>query len=134
MMPETGLSLTEFSANLVRTILVVEDEDMIRMIVTEFLQDCGYHVEEAGDVEQAKKILLDRSVDLVFSDVNMPGTETGFGLEKWVRQHFPHTKVLMTSGCPQAPSDTQDLLEPMILKPYSYTTVVNRIQQLLLEP
>jgi hypothetical protein len=67
----------------VRSILVVDDEEPIRMVLTGFFEDSGYHVVEACDVAEAKGILADRPVDLVFSDINMPGRETGFVLEKW---------------------------------------------------
>jgi len=114
-----------------RTVLVVEDEMMIRMFVAEFLQDCGHIVFEASNVAEAKAILADTPVDLVFSDINMPGRETGFGLEKWVRQHYPSTKVLLTSGRPQVSADTRDLLEPLVPKPYNCCEVLQRIQRIL---
>jgi DNA-binding NtrC family response regulator len=115
----------------VRSILVVDDEEPIRMILTGFFEDSGYQVVEACDVAEAKGILADRPVDLVFSDINMPGRETGFVLEKWVRQHYPKTKVLLTSGGPQIPADTRDLLEPLVPKPYDYRDVLRRIQRIL---
>jgi DNA-binding NtrC family response regulator len=123
-------STSAFTGNLARTILVVEDEEGIRLCVAEFLQDCGHHVLEAEDTAQAKDVLLTQSVDLVFSDINMPRGETGFVLEKWVRRHYPNTKVLLTSGFPQLTADTRDLGEPLIPKPYSFSTVLERIQNL----
>jgi DNA-binding NtrC family response regulator len=113
-----------------RTILVVEDEALIRMLVTEFLQDCGHRVFEAANVADAKDVIVDTPVDLVFSDINMPGGENGFALEKWVRRHYPNIKVLLTSGFPQRPEDTRDLLEPIILKPFSCTALLDRLQRL----
>lgn len=108
-------------------ILVVEDEEPIRTFLTEYFQDCGFLVREAGNVAQAKHLLTDMHVDLVFSDINMPGEETGFALEKWIRQHYPETKVLLTSGFPHRTEDTRDLLEPVIPKPYSFATISRRI-------
>lgn len=119
------------TGNAVRTILVVEDEESIRIILTEFLQDFGYNVIEAANVAQAKGVLVQKAVDLVFSDINMPGSETGFALEKWIRRHFPGTKVLLASGFPQATDDTRDLLEPLIQKPYPISLVLQRIGSLL---
>jgi|ERR1700712_919610 DNA-binding NtrC family response regulator len=115
----------------VRSILVVDDEEPIRMVLTGFFEDNGYHVVEACDVAEAKGILADRPVDLVFSDINMPGRETGFVLEKWVRQHYPRTKVLLTSGGPQVSADIRDLLEPLVPKPYSYRDVLQRVERIL---
>jgi DNA-binding NtrC family response regulator len=130
MFADTGVLISGFTGNFARTILVVEDEELIRMFLTEFLQDFGYNVIEAANVAQAKDVLVDRPVDVVFSDINMPGSETGFILEKWIRRHCPNTKVLLTSGFPQASRDTRDLVEPLILKPYSITSVLQRIESL----
>jgi CheY-like chemotaxis protein len=124
-------TLSGFTGNFVRTVLVVEDEAGIRICATEFLRDCGYHVVEAGTVAEAKEILLRGPVDLVFSDINMPNRETGFALEKWIRGNFPDMKVLLTSGVPQAAEDTRGLLEPLIPKPYKLASLQNRIERLL---
>ena len=112
--------LTGYAGNYVRTILVVEDEEAIRECVADFLRDSGFRVLVAADVPEAREILLGQAVDLVFSDINMPRSETGFALEKWVRRHYPQISVLLTSGCPQLAKDTMDLREPLILKPYRY--------------
>jgi CheY-like chemotaxis protein len=114
------------------TILVVEDEGAIRICVAEYLEDCGYRVFEAGNVTEAKIVLKgDKPVDLVFSDVNMPGEETGFDLEKWLRRYHPQTKVLLTSGAPHAIEKTQSLHEPLMPKPYVLASMLRRIQNLL---
>ena len=131
MFPDADLSTRPVAANVVRTILVVEDEELIRMVITEFLQASGYIVLEAGSVMQAKQILRHRHVDLVFSDINMPGQENGFVLEQWVRQHYPEIKVVLTSGASHPVTVTRGLLEPMIQKPYAYGAVLRRIEALL---
>lgn len=113
------------------TILLVEDEEPIRLFLTEFFQDCGCQTLEAATVAQAKRALADAEVDVVFSDVNMPGGETGFDLEKWVRSHYPGTKVLLTSGFPQEPKDIKGLCETLIPKPYTGAAVLQRIRGLL---
>jgi PleD family two-component response regulator len=78
------------------TILLVEDEEGLRICVAEYLEECGYHVFMADNVAEAKTVLnSDTSVDLVFSDVNMSGKETGFDLEKWLRLYRPQPKVIL---------------------------------------
>ena len=111
-----------------RTILVVEDEEAIRACVSEFLRDSGFDVLEAGDVPDAREILLDRAVDLVFSDINLPCGENGFALEKWVRRHCPQVNVLLTSGYPQPANDIKDLAKPLIPKPYRHAELLRRIE------
>jgi CheY-like chemotaxis protein len=72
---------TRSSDQSIQTILVVEDEVLIRLPLAEYLRDCGYSVFEASNVAEAKAVLdADTPVDLVFSDVNMPGNENGFAL------------------------------------------------------
>jgi CheY-like chemotaxis protein len=115
-----------------QTILVVEDEGAIRICVAEYLQECGYRVFEAGNVAEAKVVLNSEApVDLVFSDVNMPGGESGFDLEKWLRRYRPQTKVILTSGAPHTVEKTKYLDEPLMPKPYGYALMLRRIQSLL---
>lgn len=114
------------------TILVAEDEEMVRLCVAEFLEDCGYRVLQASDVAEARAILSgDQHIDLVFSDVNMPGEESGFALARLVLRHYPQTKILLTSGFPHDDEEIKDLLEPLIPKPYNYDSVLGRIQNIL---
>jgi DNA-binding NtrC family response regulator len=131
MLANANVSMVGSTDNLPPTVLVVEDEELIRLFLTEFLQDFGYRVIEAANVAEAKDQLVHNEVDVVFSDINMPGSETGFALEKWMRRHYPNTKVILTSGYPQAAADTKDLVEPLILKPYAVSTVVRRIESVL---
>lgn len=127
MIPTTAELLSGQSGHPLRTILVVEDEEPIRTCTSEFLRECGYVVIEAGDVAEAKDRLLNWHVDLVFSDINMPNRESGFALEKWIRENYPVVKVLLTSGYPHAHGDTRDLREPILPKPYSYRVLLRRI-------
>jgi DNA-binding response OmpR family regulator len=118
----------------VQTILVVEDEVLIRMLVAEYLRECGYQVFEAARVAEAKAVLdADTPVDLVFTDVNLASEENGFMLASWVRQHHPGTQVLLTSGIANATEKAGDLCEsgPLLAKPYTPNVVLQRIQTLL---
>jgi CheY-like chemotaxis protein len=78
-----AISVTGSADEPIHTILVVEDEVLIRLPLAEYLRDCGYRVFEASNVAEAKAVLdADTPVDLVFSDVNMPGNENGFALAR----------------------------------------------------
>lgn len=116
------------------TVLVVEDELMVRMPIVEYLRDCGYHVLEAGDAKEAIAATdADASVNLVFSDVRMPGSMDGFGLAEWFRSHHPEVPVLLTSGFSGNRGLTADpvLVNGFIEKPYSQKQVERRIAALL---
>jgi DNA-binding response OmpR family regulator len=117
-----------------QTILVVEDEVLIRLVVAEYLRECGYRVHEAVSAEEAILILEapEVSVDIVFSDVEMPGGMDGFGLARWVRSNKPETQVILTSGAERSADIAGTLCEagPLMKKPYHAQEVVDRIKQL----
>lgn len=73
------------------TILVVEDDVLVRMPIAQYLRDCGYKVVEAVNADEAIAVLLHQEtvVDVVFSDIEMPGSIDGFGLAKWIRELVP---------------------------------------------
>ena len=115
-------------------VLVVEDEVLVRMVIADYLRDCGYAVIEAGNAQEAVALFLaDVEVDVVFSDVQMPGEMDGFGLARWVRQHRPGINVILTSGATRAADDAADLCDdgPLMQKPYDSGEVARRICQLL---
>ncbi|QDO95969.1 response regulator [Ferrovibrio terrae] len=115
-------------------VLVVEDEVLIRMVVAEYLRDCGYVVVEAGSAHEALALFkADVEVDVVFSDIQMPGPMDGFGLAQWVRQNKPGVEVILTSGAASAADRAADLCEegPLLQKPYESDEVDRRIKQLL---
>lgn len=116
------------------TVLVVEDEQMVRMPIVEYLRDCGYHVVEAGDAKEAIAAAdAEASVNLVFSDVCMPGKMDGFGLAEWFRSHHPEVPVLLTSGysggCGLTAGSPRG--SGVIEKPYSQKKVERQIAALL---
>lgn len=87
------------TANDAATVLVAEDEVILRMNLSDFLRESGFHVLEAANGDEARKILgaVDR-IDLVISDVHMQNREEGFELALWLGQHFPAVPVILTSG------------------------------------
>jgi CheY-like chemotaxis protein len=117
-----------------QTILVVEDEVLVRMVISDYLRECGYRVIEAGSAAEAITVLESpEPIDIVFSDIQMPGEMDGFGLANWVRQRQPWLKMLLTSGNARAASTAGDLCEdgPLEQKPYHPQTILSRIQRLL---
>ena len=116
------------------TILVVEDEVLIRLVIADYLRDCGYKVHEAVSGEEASAILRvpEVSIDVVFSDVEMPGSMDGFALARWVRANKPGMEVILTSGIERSADIAATLCEagPLMKKPYSSQDVVDRLRQL----
>ncbi len=133
--------MSTFSTNItpradapLQTVLVVEDEVLIRLVIADYLRECGYRVHEAVSAEEAVAILqaLDVSIDVVFSDVEMPGGMDGFGLARWVRSNKPGIQVILTSGAERSADIAATLCEagPLLKKPYPSQDVVDRIRQL----
>ena len=116
------------------TILVVEDEVLIRMAISDYLRECGYRVVEAGSGDEAIKVFqAGVTVDVVFSEKRMPGDVDGFGLSQWVRREWPGVKVILTSGVARSAQEAGHLREeaPLIAKPYDHGHLELRIRQLL---
>ena len=81
------------------TILVVEDEVLVRLDLVAYLEDAGYRVVEAGSAREAIEILeQDRSIRVVFTDVQMPGDMDGLALARCVRERWPPTIIVVSSA------------------------------------
>jgi CheY-like chemotaxis protein len=115
------------------TVLIVEDEVLVRLVLAEQLRDCGYRVLEAGNAVEAIAVLeADIGVDVLFTDVQMPGPQDGFGLVRWTRQHRPHIEVIVTSGHDRTAHPACDLREevPYVRKPYDPARLAGEIGRL----
>jgi len=87
------------SASPKRTVLVVEDDILVRLTIADHLRGAGYIVFEAPNAAEAAAVFASgERVDVVFTDVQMPGAMDGLMLARWVQEHYPGTPVLITSG------------------------------------
>jgi CheY-like chemotaxis protein len=115
-------------------LLVVDDDLLVREPIADYLREVGYEVLEAGDAHQAIDELDHADhVDLVFSDVRMPGELDGVGLARWMQAHRPDVPVLLTSGYDGTgwlPGELgQDVR--LLQKPYTQDQVLGHIRRLL---
>ena len=79
--------------------LVVDDEPAIRGVVCEFLKDSGLNPVAVENADQAVALISQgMSIDLVFSDVRMPGTLDGYGLARWILENWPELPVILVTG------------------------------------
>ena len=108
-------------------ILVVDDEALIRLSLSDYLQDHGFKVLEASTGDEALAIMAapDFNVDLVFTDVMMPGLTDGFALAKWIGENQPAIPVIVTSGDEQKAAAAKDLgaTFQFVPKPYDLAEV-----------
>jgi DNA-binding NtrC family response regulator len=115
-------------------VLVVEDEILIRSPVSEFLRSAGYKVIEAANAVEAVAVFAGAvPIDLVFSDINMPGTMDGVGLARWVAGHHPGVRVILTSAVSHA-RRAGEIAAHFLPKPYRLAEAAHRIGSLLNTP
>jgi PAS domain S-box-containing protein len=116
-----------------RTILVVEDQAAVLDVTVRRLAQIGYTVEKADSARRAIEILqTGMAVDLVFSDVVMPGEMTGFDLAAWVEANRPELPVLLTSGFAEdvARPPSPGARQPEILrKPYGRNDLLQALER-----
>ncbi len=80
-------------------VLVVEDDPHVRAVAVEALEAEDFEVLEAPSADFAVTLLRSKDdIDVVFTDVSMPGTLNGFDLARLVRKTYPHINVLVCSG------------------------------------
>jgi two-component system, response regulator PdtaR len=80
-------------------VLIVEDEMLIRMGIAADFQDRGYDTVETGSSNDALHILRTvPDIQVVFTDINMPGDMDGLALAHYIRQHWPHMVIVVSSG------------------------------------
>jgi CheY-like chemotaxis protein len=114
------------------TVLVVEDEVIIRMMVSDELRRYGFRTIEAHDAHEAIALLQSRvHVDLVFTDVRLPGSIDGLALARLIRKTRPELEVIVTSGDTSV-GNRLDGVGTFIPKPYDPRQVAERIEELLL--
>ncbi|WP_439817355.1 ATP-binding protein [Zavarzinia sp. CC-PAN008] len=117
------------------TVLVVDDEPTIRMLVTEVLEEQGYAVIEAADAAAGLKVLQSNTrIDLVITDVGLPGGMNGRQLADAGRTHRPDLKVLFITGYAENALLNNGQLEPgmsVMTKPFRVDVLAARARELI---
>ncbi|MBV1916293.1 MAG: PAS domain S-box protein [Pseudomonadales bacterium] len=128
--------IQQFSAKEItgdETILIVDDEPAIRDISRELLTDKGYKVLCVGNGKEALEVLQNTDVDLLISDVIMPGMD-GYQLARKVKLQFPHVKIQLVSGFTgdyQPDEMDLNLQQSLLTKPVGSVMLLQRIRWLL---
>jgi PAS domain S-box-containing protein len=116
------------------TVLVIEDEEAVRMLVIEVLQELGYTTIQAIDSKTALPIFeSDQRIDLLVTDVGLPGLN-GRQLAEIARQQRPGLRVLFMTGYTQAAAMRRGFLETgmeMITKPFTVDALATRVREML---
>jgi PAS domain S-box-containing protein len=117
------------------TVLVVDDEPSVRMLITEVLQELGYSAIEAADGAAGLRILQsDARIDLVITDVGLPGGMNGRQMADAARQSRPDLKVLFITGYAENAAVSNGHLEPgmhVLTKPFAMDKLAARLKALI---
>lgn len=114
-------------------VLVVEDEPLVRMTAVDELDEAGFQVLEAANADEALALLEAHSgqVQVLFTDVDMPGSMDGMALAEQVYRRWPHVLLLISSG--YARPDPDDIPDHghFMPKPYRGATLVRHITEMM---
>jgi two-component system NtrC family sensor kinase len=112
-----------------RTILAVEDNDLMGFTIRMLLEGLGYMVEHVRTARQALDKLEGASFDLLFTDVMMPGEMNGIELAKTVRKSHPTLPIVLTTGYYNSVEGIDGF--PILKKPYDLEALAQTLKQAL---
>src|SRR5581483_7583090 len=121
---------TPVQAEATGTVLLVEDNNDVAEVAAGYLRQLGYRVRSVANAQAALAALrLDPQVELVFSDILMPGGRTGLDLARDIRRQFPHIPVLLTTGYSASAQDAVRHGVLVLQKPYDVETLRRHIRE-----
>jgi DNA-binding NtrC family response regulator len=119
------------------TILVIDDDVLVRLAISRYLRECGFNVIEAANSDEAMLVLqeLDLPVHIVLCNVTMQTGMNGFSLARWLREQKPGVPIILAGSHSAAADAAADLCEhgPMLAKPYEPQILLDQIKRLLAE-
>jgi DNA-binding NtrC family response regulator len=114
------------------TVLVVEDEMLIRLDIVESLRDEGFSVHEASNADEAIAILIaDPDIRVLFTDIDMPGSMDGLKLAAAVRERWPPVKIIVTSGHRHLSDALLPIEGRFFDKPYDHSRIVSAMREMV---
>lgn len=114
------------------SVLIVEDELLVRMNMAMHLEEEGFNVAEAADAEEAIRLLeANDAIQLIFTDIDMPGSMDGLKLSAYVRGRWPPIHIIVTSG--KRLVEITDLPDGSVFfsKPYQLDAVTSTMREML---
>jgi CheY-like chemotaxis protein len=114
------------------TVIVAESDIFARMVLAQYLRECGYNVLEAGTSEDVLALFrTGRTIDVILLDAQISGGLAGFTLTRHIREKFPGTEIVLTFGIVKAAEKAGDICDQGPLeRPYHPQEIVKRIKRL----
>jgi len=118
-----------------KTVLVLDADVLVRMSIVQLLRDCGYRVLEAASTDEAIAILQKPGipVDVLLSEIDIPGSINGVGFAQWVGSVRPELKILFAVSPERTVQNAAELCGtgPKPKRSYEHKLLLNRIKRLL---
>ena len=113
-------------------VLIVEDDELIRALAVDIVEEAGFLAVEAANADDAVTILETRSdIAVLFTDINMPGSIDGLKLAHAVRDRWPPIKIVMVSGKVSLQASDMPADARFFAKPYHVETMVSELRSLV---
>lgn len=116
------------------SVVLIEAEVIVRHALAEYLRECGFHVLEAVNAEEAHEIIDSKgtAVDALLASLDV-GSDKVFALARWVRTNRPDIEVVLAGSIPMTVEKAGDLCQdgPALRKPYDHRTVLDQIRRQL---
>jgi CheY-like chemotaxis protein len=110
------------------SVLVVEDEGIVRELIAETLRDAGCAVTEVATADAAVRALKNAALpDVMITDVKLPGAMNGVELAACVRRSLPRMKVIVTSGH-ASPDYARNVADAFLAKPFELKQLVGQVR------
>ena len=114
------------------TVIVVEDETLVRLDIVVSLENEGFNVLEASNADDAIAILdAHPEIRLLFTDIDMPGSMDGLKLAAAVRDRWPPMKIIVASGHQQLSDELLPVEGKFFSKPYDHARVIRTMREML---
>jgi two-component system, response regulator PdtaR len=111
-------------------VLIVENDVLLRLVTASNLRDADFEVIEAANCAEALRVLDRIPVDVLFSDIDMPGNMDGLALAQWVHRSQADTRIVLTSGAARTPGDVKEYAS-FLPKPYAEKDVERLLRSVL---
>jgi CheY-like chemotaxis protein len=125
---------SERQAGTSETVLVVDDEPILRMLISEVLEEQGYVAIEAGDAASGLRLLQsDKRIDLLITDVGLPGGMDGRQMADAALQRRPDLRVLFITGYTDAATSGDERVRagiPVLIKPFAMDALAARLREM----
>ena len=131
---ENKLEITDSLPTGAETILLVEDNYKVRVFANRILTHLGYHIVEAADAAEALEYIHQHEdIDLLFTDIVMPGDIDGIGLAKQACSQLPSLSILITTGMSSHADDHRisAMNYPLLAKPYTAKQLAQSVRNML---